>query len=57
MTHAEVTDLAGRTVLPGINDSHLHAIAYGLDTPPFSPIPRSGPAASRWPAVRWAPRD
>src|SRR6476661_4890250 len=31
-----VTDLGGKTILPGINDSHLHAIAYGLDTPPLS---------------------
>lgn len=29
-------DLAGKTVLPGINDSHLHAVAFGLDTPPLS---------------------
>ncbi|MCX6497420.1 MAG: amidohydrolase [Arthrobacter sp.] len=32
----EIVDLAGRSVLPGINDSHLHAIAFGLDTPPLS---------------------
>ncbi|MEW1819312.1 amidohydrolase [Arthrobacter sp. NPDC080031] len=32
----EVIDLEGHTLLPGINDSHLHAFAYGLDTPPFS---------------------
>ncbi|WP_206487850.1 amidohydrolase [Rhodococcus sp. KRD162] len=31
-----VIDLVGNTVLPGINDSHLHAIAFGLDTPPLS---------------------
>ncbi|MBY4212448.1 amidohydrolase [Rhodococcus fascians] len=31
-----VIDLEGNTVLPGINDSHLHAIAFGLDTPPLS---------------------
>ncbi|GHP16440.1 amidohydrolase [Rhodococcus sp. NKCM2511] len=31
-----VIDLAGNTVLPGINDSHLHGIAFGLDTPPLS---------------------
>lgn len=29
-------DLAGRSLIPGINDSHLHAIAFGLDTPPLS---------------------
>ncbi|WP_448616537.1 amidohydrolase [Modestobacter sp. URMC 112] len=32
----EVVDLDGRSLLPGINDSHLHAIAFGLDTPPMS---------------------
>ncbi|MFI6922880.1 amidohydrolase [Nonomuraea spiralis] len=31
----EVVDLRGRVVLPGINDSHLHACAYGLTRPPF----------------------
>ncbi len=32
----EVVELAGRSALPGINDSHLHAIAFGLDSPPLS---------------------
>ncbi|MGO4384712.1 amidohydrolase [Specibacter sp. RAF43] len=32
----ETIDLAGQSVIPGINDSHLHAIAFGLDTPPLS---------------------
>ncbi|NRQ31149.1 amidohydrolase family protein [Nonomuraea sp. NN258] len=32
---AEVVDLRGRIVLPGINDSHLHACGYGLHRPPF----------------------
>lgn len=31
-----VVDLAGRTLLPGINDSHLHATAWGLTRPPFA---------------------
>ncbi len=31
-----VVDLGGRTVLPGINDSHLHGAAYGLTKPPFA---------------------
>lgn len=31
-----VIDLEGNTMLPGINDSHLHAIALGVDTPPLS---------------------
>lgn len=29
-------DLAGRTVLPGINDSHLHMMGLGLSKPPFA---------------------
>ena len=29
-------DLEGRTVLPGINDSHLHLLIWGLSQPPFS---------------------
>ncbi|MGD9484930.1 amidohydrolase [Streptomyces sp. TRM70308] len=31
-----VVDLAGRTLLPGINDSHLHGVAYALTKPPFA---------------------
>ncbi|MFH9672157.1 hypothetical protein ACH4L5_07715 [Streptomyces sp. NPDC017405] len=31
-----VIDLAGRTVLPGVNDSHLHAAAWALTRPPFA---------------------
>ncbi|MFF8593928.1 amidohydrolase [Streptomyces sp. NPDC015220] len=31
-----VVDLAGRTVLPGINDSHLHGAAWALTRPPFA---------------------
>ncbi|MFF9349342.1 amidohydrolase [Streptomyces sp. NPDC014734] len=31
-----VIDLAGRTVLPGINDSHLHGAAWALTRPPFA---------------------
>lgn len=31
-----VIDLRGRTVLPGINDSHLHGAAYGMTRPPFA---------------------
>ncbi|MFE6620755.1 hypothetical protein [Streptomyces sp. NPDC057740] len=27
---------AGRTVLPGINDSTLHGAAYGMTQPPFA---------------------
>ncbi|KMS76567.1 amidohydrolase [Streptomyces viridochromogenes] len=31
-----VVELAGRSVLPGINDSHLHGAAYGMTKPPFA---------------------
>ncbi len=31
-----VLDLPGATVLPGINDAHCHALAFGLDRPPFN---------------------
>lgn len=31
-----IVELAGRTVLPGINDSHLHGAAYALSKPPFA---------------------
>jgi predicted amidohydrolase YtcJ len=32
----ELLDAGGGTVLPGINDSHLHLNAFGLDFPPFT---------------------
>ncbi|MEU7583514.1 amidohydrolase [Streptomyces sp. NPDC041068] len=31
-----VVDLAGATLLPGINDSHLHGCAFGMASPPLS---------------------
>ena len=31
-----VLELDGRTVIPGINDSHLHAMGWGLSRPPFT---------------------
>ncbi|MHC5902935.1 amidohydrolase [Streptomyces sp. S6] len=31
-----IVELDGRTVLPGINDSHLHGAAYGMTRPPFA---------------------
>ncbi|KUJ69406.1 amidohydrolase [Streptomyces albus subsp. albus] len=31
-----VVDLDGGTLLPGINDSHLHGCAFGIGTPPLS---------------------
>ncbi|WP_131742895.1 amidohydrolase [Actinomadura roseirufa] len=33
---ARTVDLGGRTVLPGINDAHLHLAMFGLAGPPFS---------------------
>lgn len=32
----EVVDLKGRTMLPGINDSHIHAALYGGTRPPLT---------------------
>jgi predicted amidohydrolase YtcJ len=32
----EVIDLKGRTVLPGINDAHIHAALYGGTRPPLT---------------------
>ncbi|MCT2584560.1 amidohydrolase [Actinophytocola gossypii] len=32
----EVINLRGRTVLPGINDSHLHGLRTGLSLPPYN---------------------
>lgn len=31
-----VVELAGRAVIPGIDDSHLHAAAWGIGSPPYS---------------------
>lgn len=31
-----LVELGGRTVLPGLNDSHLHGAAYGMTKPPFA---------------------
>jgi len=31
-----VVDLRGATLLPGINDSHLHGCAFGMTTPPLA---------------------
>jgi predicted amidohydrolase YtcJ len=33
---AEAINLDGRTVLPGANDSHLHALYWGFSFPPFN---------------------
>ncbi|MFF5839967.1 amidohydrolase [Streptomyces massasporeus] len=61
-----IVELGGRTVLPGINDSHLHGAAYGMTKPPFAldvghPAVRSladiaaavGRAAAGAPAGEW----
>ncbi|MGK5642943.1 amidohydrolase [Streptomyces sp. URMC 126] len=32
----ETVDLRGRTLLPGINDTHLHAAVYRLNLPPYA---------------------
>ncbi|MFH9892610.1 amidohydrolase [Streptomyces luteogriseus] len=61
-----IVELGGRTVLPGINDSHLHGAAYGMTKPPFAldvghPAVRSladiaaavGRAADGVPAGEW----
>ncbi|MFI9237226.1 amidohydrolase [Streptomyces sp. NPDC053079] len=70
MAHAgpgtRVVDLKGGTLLPGINDAHLHGCALGLIRPPLSvdvahPAVRSiadvaeavGKAAARTPAGEW----
>ena len=34
-TSTEVIDLAGKTLLPGINDSHMHAALVGGIRPPL----------------------
>ncbi len=54
-----VVELAGRTVLPGINDSHLHGAAYGMTKPPFALAvghPAVGSIADVVAAVRQAVR-
>ena len=32
----ESVNLRGRTLLPGVNDSHLHALMWGFSQPPFN---------------------
>lgn len=36
---AEIIDLEGRTVIPGINDSHMHLLNVGMD---FATAPHHG---------------
>jgi predicted amidohydrolase YtcJ len=55
-----IVELDGRTVLPGINDSHLHGAAYGLSKPPFAldvGHPTVGSIADIAAAVERAARD
>ncbi|MGA4837716.1 amidohydrolase [Streptomyces sp. G45] len=51
-----VVDLRGGTLLPGINDSHLHGCAFGMSTPPLS-LDLSHPAVSSLADVAEAVRD
>jgi hypothetical protein len=34
--HSKILDLKGKTVLPGINDSHMHGALYGGTRPPLA---------------------
>ena len=57
---AEVVDFPGTTVLPGINDSHLHLASWGATRPPLAldVSPRAvGSIADVAEAVRKAVRD
>ncbi|AJC60550.1 amidohydrolase [Streptomyces sp. 769] len=51
-----VVDLHGATLLPGINDSHLHGCAFGMSTPPLS-VDLSHPAVSSLADVAEAIRE
>ncbi|WP_223205788.1 amidohydrolase [Streptomyces xanthii] len=51
-----VVDLRGATLLPGINDSHLHGCALGMSTPPLS-LDLSHPAVSSLADVSEAVRE
>ncbi|MEV7569412.1 amidohydrolase [Streptomyces tanashiensis] len=51
-----VVDLRGATLLPGINDSHLHGCAFGMATPPLS-LEVGHPAVSSLADVAQAVRD
>ncbi|KUF16760.1 amidohydrolase [Streptomyces silvensis] len=35
-SRTDVVDLRGRSLLPGINDTHLHAAVYRLNLPPYA---------------------
>ncbi|MEV6202698.1 amidohydrolase [Streptomyces sp. NPDC051771] len=51
-----VVDLAGATLLPGINDSHLHGCAFGTASPPLS-LEVGHPAVSSLADVAGAVRE
>ncbi|MCZ9354717.1 amidohydrolase [Streptomyces mutabilis] len=51
-----VIDLRGATLLPGINDSHLHGCAFGMATPPLS-LDLGHPAVSSLADVAEAVRE
>ncbi|MFF6865617.1 amidohydrolase [Streptomyces ardesiacus] len=51
-----VVDLRGATLLPGINDSHLHGCAFGMATPPLS-LDLGHPAVSSLADVAGAVRE
>lgn len=51
-----VVDLRGATLLPGINDSHLHGCAFGMATPPLS-LDLGHPAVSSLADVAEAVRE
>ncbi|MBD0671664.1 amidohydrolase [Streptomyces sp. CBMA156] len=51
-----VVDLRGATLLPGINDSHLHGCAFGMATPPLS-LDLGHPAVSSLGGVAEAVRE
>ncbi|MFK3731506.1 amidohydrolase [Streptomyces sp. NPDC088090] len=51
-----VVDLEGATLLPGINDSHLHGCAFGMASPPLS-VEVGHPAVSSLADVAEAVRE
>ncbi|MDX2296511.1 amidohydrolase [Streptomyces roseofulvus] len=51
-----VVDLKGATLLPGINDSHLHGAAFGMSSPPLS-LDLSHPAVTSLADVGEAVRE
>ncbi|MEU8879973.1 amidohydrolase [Streptomyces hydrogenans] len=51
-----VVDLEGATLLPGINDSHLHGCAFGMASPPLS-VEVGHPAVSSLAEVAEAVRE